>query len=285
MDSNSLLIAGNSYFDIVVTNQKHVASGSNSRGEIQLALGGVFNISRALVELEIKHGIYTLVGSPINKENLWQFAQYGSTLNLEDFLDVKVRFDSEFMCRAIINQDIEGASRTSIVKNGVGRNLQPLIGSSFSHQHISYIDNLPNFSAFSLSQMRQDGQFISVDLCLNDPSESEIDLTLGKIEKVDLVIMSESEFEGLFLKKCSLKSVESITNSIENLIVHGEGRIIIRTQDILEEVPGTRKDVTKVLGLGDRFISYFYASFLDDIDIVFAARTAFWQLQKEVWSK
>lgn len=285
MDSNSLLISGNSYFDIVVSNQKRVANGSNSRGEIQLALGGVFNLSRSLVELGIKHGLYTLVGSPVNKENIWHFAQFGFATNLESFIDFKVRFDDEFMCRAVINQDIEGASRTSIVNNGVSRNLLPLNDSSFSHHHISYIDNLPHFSAHNLSQMRQDGQFISVDLCLNDPSESEIDLTLGKIEKVNLVIMSESEFVGLFLKKCNLKNIESIPNSIGNLIVHGESRIIIRTQNILEEVSGKRKNVTKVLGLGDRFVSYFYASFLEDSDVAFAARTAFWQLQKEVWSK
>ena len=285
MDRNSLLVTGNSYFDIVVTNQIQLIAGSNSRGDIQLGLGGVFNISRSLVQLEIEHGLYTSVGSPVNKENFWEFTKFDATKNVEKFLIPKIDFHRELMCTAVIEQNIERASRTSIVNNGISRNLLPRKDSSFSHQHISYIDNLPYFSANALSEMRSEGQFISVDLCLNDSTESEINLTIRKIQEVNLVVMSESEFAGLFLKECNLMNIESIPESIENLIVHGEGRIIIKTRGVLEEVLGRRKGSSKVLGLGDKFIAYFYASFLGGSDIACSARMAFWQLQKEVWSE
>jgi hypothetical protein len=129
------------------------------------------------------------------------------------------------------------------------------------------------------------GQFISVDLCLNDPTEEEKIETLKKITKVSLTIMSESEFFGLFGLSSSLEVIKNLPLKLDNIIVHKEDGIIIKEGSRVEVLNCNRRGNISVLGLGDKFVSYFYASYLANSDILTSAKSAFWEIQNEVWSE
>jgi hypothetical protein len=283
MGNNKLLISGNSYLDVIVTDKEERQSGLNSRGDINFTLGGIFNISNDLSKIGVAHQVKAILGHPINSNNIWKFLPNKVLVSMEPQYDLT--FSAADMCYAIINERTYQSSRSSIVKNGVSRELDLNLEVDFSHHHISYIDNLPNYSTQMLENNVLSGQFISVDLCLNDPTEEEKIETLKKITKVSLTIMSESEFFGLFGLSSSLEVIKNLPLKLDNIIVHKEDGIIIKEGSRVEVLNCNRRGNISVLGLGDKFVSYFYASYLANSDILTSAKSAFWEIQNEVWSE
>jgi len=283
MGNNKLLISGNSFLDVIVTDKEERQSGLNSRGDINFTLGGIFNISNELSKLGVAHQVKAILGHPIYGNNIWKFLPNKELGSVEPHYDLT--FSAADMCYAIINERTYQSSRSSIVKNGVSRELGLNLEVDFSHHHISYIDNLPNYSINMLENNFLSGQFISVDLCLNDPTEEEKIETLKKITKVSLTIMSESEFFGLFGLSSSIEVIKNLPLKLDNLIVHKEDGIVIKEGSRVEVLNCNRRGNISVLGLGDKFVSYFYVSYLANSDILTSAKSAFWQIQNEVWSE
>lgn len=283
MENNNLLISGNSFLDVIVTDKEERRSGLNSRGDVNFTLGGIFNISNELSKLGVAHHVKAILGHPINDKNVLKFLPDKNIGLMETHYDLS--FSTADMCYAVINEKTYQSTRSSIVKNGVGRELELVFESDFSHHHISYIDNLPNYSSQMLENNFLSGQFISVDLCLNDPTEEEKIETLKKITRVSLVIMSESEFIGLFGLSCSKEVCESLPLNLDNLIVHKENGLIVKVGSRIETLNCNHRGNISVLGLGDKFVSYFYMCYLANFDIVASAKSAFWEIQKEVWSE
>jgi hypothetical protein len=283
MENKELLLSGNAYFDIVVSELSSPINGLNSRGDLNISLGGIFNISKRLEKLGIHHCLIALLGNPISQHNISQYLPLSYMDGSQKLLDYRLQFSREEMCEAVIIVHEEESSRTSIVKNGISRNLELTFVSEFGYHHISYIDNLPKYDSKLLHELRESGQFISVDLCLNDPTAEEVRITLAKLSSVSLVIMSDSEFIGLFGTKSSVEAVENLPLGIRSLIVHREDGIIIKDLETTIEVFGKRKPYARVLGMGDVFIAHFYSVYLSTFDIVESAQRAFWELQREVW--
>jgi len=283
MGKNNLLISGNSFLDVIVTDKAERRSSLNSRGDINFTLGGIFNISHELSKIGVSHQVKAILGHPINGTNVLKFLPNKESGSVDPHYNLT--FSAADMCYAVINERTYQSTRSSIVKNGVSRELELALELDFSHHHISYIDNLPNYSSQMIENNLLSGQFISVDLCLNDPTEEEKIETLKKITLVSLVIMSESEFIGLFGLSSSREVVKNLPLKLDNLIVHKEDGIIIKEGSKVEVLNCNRRGNISVLGLGDKFVSYFYVCYLANFDIVLSAKSAFWEIQNEVWSE
>jgi hypothetical protein len=283
MEKNNLLISGNSFLDVVVSDKEERRSGLNSRGDIDFTLGGIFNISSELSNLGVAHHVKAILGHPINGKNVLKFLPDKKIGCTETRYNLS--FSTADMCYAVIIEKTYQSTRSSIVKNGVSRELDLILELDFSHHHISYIDNLPNYSSQMLENNFLSGQFVSVDLCLNDPTEAEKIETLKKITKVSLVIMSESEFVGLFGLTSSKEVINNLPLKLDNVIVHKEDGLIVKVGSKIEVLNSNRRGDISVLGLGDKFVAYFYMCYLANFDIVSSAKSAFWEIQKEVWSE
>jgi sugar/nucleoside kinase (ribokinase family) len=252
MNNSEIVISGNFFLDVKIIPDSNIKLGFNHKANSKLTNGGILNVSRYLELLKIDHLVsYTVGESNIFHENEKNYEQHAIHKR-------EIRDGSSDL--AIILLDKFGKARTSFVIDGVSREhkLNHKLKSKF--HHISYLDNLPNYGKESLRILRNDGCLISADLCLNTPSQNEIDKLMDRIQFVDYLIFSESEFQAYF-KNFDLKSLFS-DKSLQHLkfIIHKkDGFRIIDSDGSKSEIIEV-KSIRDVLGAGDCFVAFFLSN-------------------------
>jgi sugar/nucleoside kinase (ribokinase family) len=266
-----LVISGSSFFDVVLELDGIKEEGLNNRAEVSIQLGGVFNIARMLSTLNINFNLFTLVGSPVTQQNIQQIAQ------IEKFTweQIECSFSEGDMCRAVITIDNVLSSRTSYVQPGVSKKYAPKTMPSSNFHHISYLDYLDCYDVALLKNLRQKCNFISADLCKNNPNLYEITTLINKLQYIDLLIISDSEFKAYFQNDENFLKISSDQKLGLNLVVHSPTYVDIYKEGSKMTQNGEFFENVNVLGMGDRFVAYFYSHYMKRDDIVSSSIMAY----------
>lgn len=274
-----LSIIGNSFFD-VIAHMDTEENGRNQRASLDTRLGGVFNISRKLNSYGIRHQVHTVIGAPLSRETSFK---YLSELDLEVVNLDNVVFSSDAMCLANILINRKLSERTSFVRPGVGQNIRLTkqeLG-EIEYVHFSYLDYLSSIDTDFLAELRQSGNFVSADLCINDYTGQERSRVKNLLKPLSLLFLSNSEYEALFQTNASLQNI--LTNQMlpQNIAVHFPNKLLIREGNQALEVIGVKYPKVTTLGFGDNFVAYFYLNYFLEKKITKALTESFYACQRD----
>jgi sugar/nucleoside kinase (ribokinase family) len=252
MINSEIVVSGNFFLDLQVIPNSKIDMGSNHKANKKISYGGILNISRCLESLKIKHVVNYTVG----EKDFFQLEERTSVPHATHLREI--RDGSSDL--AIIVLDRFGKSRTSFVIDGISREHKLNHELKSKIHHISYLDNLPNYGKDSLRILRSEGCLISADLCLNSPSKFEIAQLMDRIECVDYLIFSESEFNAYF-NNVNLERVFSNKSlcHVKFIIHRKDGFRIIDSNGSKSEIIQV-KPIEDVLGAGDCFVAFFLSN-------------------------
>ena len=266
-----LVISGCSFLDIVVNPDKIIIDGGNNTAQVSVQLGGVFNIARQLNILSVDYCLLTSVGSPVNNKNITGLAQIKNF----DVEKMQCFYSADEMCTAVIIGESYASSRTSFVNSGIGRKYIPKDFINSEYHHISYLDYLDSYNFNRLKLLRAKCSFISVDLCINNPTADQIVTLIEKLKLVDLLIISDKEFTAYFKNSENFMKIRQEKDLSCQLVVHSPTYVDIYEAAKLVTHRGKFIGNRNVLGMGDRFVAYFYSQFINNADIVKSAILAY----------
>lgn len=252
MSNSEIVISGNFFLDLQVTPNSNIEMGYNHKAKSKVSYGGILNVSHFLELLKIEH----VVNYSVGKENFF----HNDKSDYEQYAIHQKEVVDGASDLAIIVLDKISKTRTSFVINGISR--EHKLNHKFKSKihHISYLDNLPNYGKDALRILRNEGCLISADLCLNSPSHIEIDELMNRIEFIDYLIFSESEFQAYF-KDLGLEQV-FLNKSLCHLkfIIHRKDGFSIIDSDGSKSETIPVKPIEDVLGAGDCFVAFFLSN-------------------------
>ena len=274
MKDNKIVISGNYFLDIQIIPISGTALGTNHKANSEITKGGILNVSNYLELLRVRHVVSYTVGK-------------------DDFFQKNEKYDSVYATHqrmindgssdvAIILLDKFGQSRTSFVIDGSSRKHKPNFNSVPKFHHISYLDNLPNYGTEFLKTLRRQGCLVTADLCLNAPSQSEISELMCRIQFIDYLIISDSEFYAYFKDSEIEGLLENKLFSHLKFIIHRKNgfRIIDVSGSVSEYLEV--KPIKNVLGAGDCFVANFLnnISLNLNLNLYETVLKTFWQTSK-----
>jgi sugar/nucleoside kinase (ribokinase family) len=267
MSESEIVLSGNFFIDLQILPNSVIEFGANHKAKSKITFGGILNVSRYLEILNIQHITSYTVGSDsavrANLENLHTHSTHIKD-NQDGLSDL-----------AIIVLDELKNSRTSFVVDGVSRQHKLNHELNSRLHHISYLDNLPNFGIDSLKILREKGCLISADLCLRFPSHAESNELMNRIEFVDYLIISDSEFEAYFGSiELELFFAKKSYTHLKIIIHRRDGFSVIDSSGSKTETIPV-KPIGNVLGAGDCFVAFFLRNVLLNLSLYEVVKKTF----------
>lgn len=237
--SKSILVSGNSYIDNIIFTRGFVIDGNNVCDHFSSTLGGVFNFLKVLKSKN--HYIYSALSSTQTK--LISNKSRSINLNITP---------TESTCTSTIIADQGNSQRTSFTINGTSRNYIYRNKSYFDYHHISYLDNLPNYTVKVLGEIKKNCGFLTADLCKQDINDKEIMTVIKKIALIDILICSVNEIKALFKTNSVKIALSRLKDHVPRYVIHSPKRVYVRDDKYFDiSVPFKKK--LQVLGAGDIF--------------------------------
>lgn len=266
---DNICLIGHTFIDQIVSlNYSNFSFGKNNSANFNEKLGGIWNVSNALLELNIRHEVVTSMPTSIKSKFDNQSGEFTDTC----LRTLNIRDGTNF--NAIIIQNRQYSSRTSITDANSIR-LESFEIKPHTLYQFSYADLYDEEGLFEIFQIIKEKQsLISIDLCVNRPSEKLISKIRNSIKYINFLLISQSELEAYFGNYKNLMKLLSQSNSNLFALIHYENKIKIITKNSTNTAKGELIKGRLVLGMGDRFVSYFLgnlACMMDPKDAGFKA--------------
>ena len=260
MKSFDISIYGNLIVDNVYEVDSFEESSSNNIESNYMSLGASANVIREMVRLnrDISISLNSCVGIDTCGSYCKTWIKNFNKIylkSLHSFLETKEDHTSS----ALIISNLNNNTRTSAVKWGACQNISNFVNHSSTWKHFMYIDKMPNLTEKTLKKLSKNA-IISVDFCLGNHIDKEINRLKSILKYVDYVFISETE-------ACSLtgeKEEEIMTMRLGKM---SRGICILHTPMASYTSDGSNINIYKtnyiedknlnVLGAGDVFSASF----------------------------
>lgn len=268
-----LHLIGNSIVDQVFEIKKSksdskgfLPGSSNSYSSSRVCFGGLGNLLSVFKKSKLNFHVSTHIGKDQNGQKLKDY-----------FLKNKINFSpygiKETSSALLLSETLENniKEKTSFVRWGDVSDLKNFKPVKARWAHISYLDVVHNLD---LSELRKQYDYMSADLCLNDPKKSVINKVLKSLKYLDFLFISTNEaytytnlvtresgvlYIGDFLTKL-LRDKKSDTK----VILHSPYfcSVCERSEEPVHiSYPNARGNVS-VVGAGDKFCANFISFLL-----------------------
>lgn len=264
-NKKDLVLLGNLTFDQVYKIPKWPKQGtSNELISHRLSVGGIGNIIESTDFNKLKIFVEGNIGDDLAGETIKAYLKNKSIKH-------KLHSSTKPTSQALIVSSLSSEERTSFVNWGCGADPFVPTAKHTRWTHISYLDIIPSLD---LNKIRENSDIVSADLCLSNPSRNTINSTLNKLQYLDYLFASESEFDPLITGYESIDLFK--TFKLKCLIFHSRLETIIQYRDKGFQVNGKHSIINNidVLGAGDAYCGNFILSQLNNKSLTKSAEFA-----------
>ena len=240
--NKSILVSGNSYIDNIICTNGLIVDGNNICESFSKSLGGVFNFLKVLKSSN--HHIFSALSHDDRK----------LIANQSRYVNLNIT-PTKSVCTSTIICDKKNSQRTSFTVNGSSRNFVYKNKNYYDYHHISYLDNLPNYTLKTLKEIKNNCGFLSADLCKQKMNDKEIRDITKKIKLIDMLICSVSEIKTIFKTDSIKQALFYLKKHVPFYVIHSPTKIYAKGEKYFHLKVSYKKNLN-VLGAGDVFCAY-----------------------------